>query len=83
MKKSHHNVNCNICAVEFNTSELKSLASNKLNSTSFKICERCIDRSNPEDDYRQAKEIAAMYLSDKETKLLFKEAFDIIKSLKK
>lgn len=83
MKKSYHNVNCSICAVEFNLSELKSLASNKLNSTSFKICERCVDRSNPADDYRQAKEIAAMYLSDKETKLLFKEALGILNSLKK
>lgn len=75
MKKE--SCNCIVCANEFNVDELESIAV----SSFFKICKSCLDKSDPADDYRQARQIVESYFSDPEK--LFKEAKVILNSLKK
>jgi len=73
--------NCIVCANEFNTDELQSLALSKINVTRFKICQGCLDKCDPADNYRQAKDIIMSYLKLSEAKNLFKEASDILDDL--
>lgn len=73
--------NCIVCAEEFSVEELQSISS--INSSSFKICQACLDKSDPADDYRQARTIVSTYLQATEAKHLFKEAQDILDSMKK
>lgn len=73
--------NCIVCAEEFNIEELKSISS--INTSTFKICQSCLDKSDPADDYRQARSIVNIYLQSSAAKHLFKEAKDIIDSIKK
>jgi hypothetical protein len=75
--------NCIICAREFSEDELQGVALSKINVTRFKICQACLDMSDPEDDYRQAREIVNSYLKFTEAKHLFVEANDILKSRNK
>ena len=69
--------NCIVCASEFNVNELESIAL----SNNFKICKACLDKSDPADDYRQARQIVESYFSNPEK--LFHEAKEIIDSIKK
>lgn len=55
--------NCIVCAEEFSLDELKSIALSTINVTKFKICNHCLDRSDPNDDYRQVRNIVNSYLS--------------------
>ena len=75
--------NCIVCAQEFNSDELQSIALSKINVTRFKICQSCLDQCDPTEDYRQAREIVGSYLWFAETRSLFKEASDIVNDLKK
>ena len=75
--------NCIVCAQEFNPNELQSVALSKINVTRFKICQSCLDMCEPEDDYRQARDIVNSYLKFAEARTLFTEASDILNSFKK
>lgn len=75
--------NCIVCAQEFNANELQSIALSKINVTPFKVCQSCLDRCDPTDDYRVARDIIDSYLKYSEVKTLFIEATDIINNLKK
>jgi hypothetical protein len=75
--------NCIVCAQEFNSEELQSVALSKINVTRFKICQACLDMCDPAEDYRQAREIVSSYLWFVEATNLFKEASDIIDTVTK
>lgn len=70
--------NCIVCAQEFNPDELHSVALSKINATRFKICQACLDISDPAEDYRQARDIVNSYLWMAEARELFKSASDIL-----
>ena len=72
--------NCIICGEEFEPNEIKSEALSEINRTSFKICNSCLESSNPEDDYREAKSIVNAYIKFIEAYQLLSEAKDILKS---
>jgi hypothetical protein len=74
--------NCFACAREFDTNDLQSLALSKINATRFKICQACLDISDPSEDYRQVREIISSYLWFSEAKGLLKEASDILDDIK-
>lgn len=69
--------NCIVCADELNVNDLESIAL----SNNFKICKACLDKSDPADDYRQARQIVASYFSDPAK--YFNEAQRILDSMKK
>jgi hypothetical protein len=71
--------NCIICAGEFDSEELHSIALSDINVTNFKVCQACLDSSNPEEDYREVRQIVDSYLKFTEAKSLFGEAQDLIK----
>lgn len=75
--------NCIVCANEFDSTELYSIALSKINVTRFKICQACLDQCDPAEDYRQAREIISSYLWFAEAKGLFKEASDILDDVSK
>ncbi len=75
--------NCIVCAEECNEDEMQSVALSKINSTKFKICQNCLDKCDPADDYRTAREIINSYLNFSEAKSLLKEAQEIVDSYKK
>lgn len=70
--------NCIVCAQEFNSDELQSVALSKINVTRFKICQNCLDQCDPAEAYKQAREIINSYLWFAEAKHLYKEASDIL-----
>jgi hypothetical protein len=70
--------NCIVCAQEFDSEELQSVALSKINVTRFKICQNCLDQCDPAEDYRQAREIISSYLWFAEARGLFKEASSIL-----
>jgi hypothetical protein len=55
--------NCIVCAEEFSTDELKSVALSAVNVTKFKICTTCLNQTNPQDDYREVRNIVNSYFS--------------------
>ena len=75
--------NCIVCAQEFNSDELNSKVSSLVNFSAFKICQACLDACDPDDDYRQARNIVNSYLSFSEAKHLFNEASSILKEISK
>lgn len=75
--------NCIICAGEFNEDELSSVALSKINTTNFKICQKCFDISDPENDYQQAKKIINSYLEFTYAKRFLKEAKEILSNISK
>lgn len=75
--------NCIVCAKEFDSEELQSVALSKINVTRFKICQSCLDHCDPAEDYREVRQIISSYLWFAETKGLFKEASDILDDVKK
>jgi len=74
-----HASNCIICAQEFNSDELHSLALSKLNVTKFKVCQACLDKSDPAEDYSEARNIINSYLKFAEAKLIFAEIREMLK----
>ena len=75
--------NCIVCAKEFDSTELQSVALSKINVTRFKICQACLDQCDPAEDYRQAREIISSYLWFSEARGLYKEASDILDEVSK
>lgn len=73
--------NCVICANEFEAREMQAISS--INSVNFMICQGCLDKSDPAEDYNQARSIVNSYLKICEAKSCFQEAKDIIDSLNK
>lgn len=73
--------NCIVCAQEFNSDELQSVALSKINATRFKICQACLDQCDPADDYRQVRDIVTSYLWFSEAKASFKEASEILENI--
>jgi hypothetical protein len=71
--------NCIVCAQEFETTSLQSVALSKINVTRFKICQACLDLCDPADDYKIAKDIVNSYLKFSEAKQLFSEVTGILK----
>lgn len=69
--------NCIVCANEFSINELETIAL----SNSFKICQACLDKSDPADDYKQARQIIETYFSNPEKS--FNDAKKILHSMKK
>ncbi|CAB4197041.1 hypothetical protein UFOVP1290_561 [uncultured Caudovirales phage] len=75
---SNNSCNCIICANEFNSSELHSIVLSKINVTHFKICQSCLDKSDPVDDFRQAREIVNSYIKLAEIKSIFADVQEIL-----
>lgn len=55
--------NCIICAEEFELNELKSVALSAVNVTRFKICEKCLNQTDPRDDYFEVRNIVNSFLA--------------------
>jgi len=77
------NYNCIICACEFDENDLIKSYASKINSFKFKICQNCIDKSDPADDYKQAREIIRTYLGWTQASNFFNEAKSIINNIKR
>jgi hypothetical protein len=75
--------NCIICAEEFNSEELQSVALAKINITNFKVCQACLESSDPAEDYRQVREAVYSYLKFSQAKSLFGDVQEILDSIKK
>lgn len=75
--------NCIVCAREFNSDELQSIALSTINKTYFKVCQACFDNSDPVDDYRQVREILSYYVGSMQAKHLFEDTKNILNSIKK
>lgn len=81
MTKSSYN--CIICASEFDAEEMIKSSASSVNSSRFKICQNCIDKSDPADDYKQAREIINTYFGWTKAKTFLNEAKSIIDNIKK
>ena len=75
---SKQNYNCIVCANEFDSEEFNSVVLLKINTTNFKVCEACLNNSNPTDDYREVKSIINSYTKFSEANRLFAEIQDIL-----
>lgn len=75
--------NCIICAQEFDSEELQSLALSEINTTNFKICKACFDACDPAEDYQQARQIVGSYLKFAQARSLYEECQGILDSRKK
>lgn len=73
--------NCCVCAKEFDSNELQSVALSKINVTRFKICQSCLDQCDSAEDYRAAREIISSYLWFAEAKDLYKQASNILEDV--
>lgn len=60
--------NCFICASEFAFDELHSIALVDSNIAKYKICESCLNLSNPDNDYEEVKNIVDSYLNFNQNK---------------
>jgi len=80
---SKESCNCIVCAKEFDPDLLQSIALSKINITSFKVCQACLDSSDPAEDYRQVRDIVNSYLRFVKIKSLFTEAQSILQARKK
>lgn len=72
--------NCIVCAQEFDPDELQNVALSTINVTNFKVCEACLNSSDPAEDYREVRNIVNSYLKFSEAKTLFGEVKDILNS---
>lgn len=73
------NCNCIVCASEFNPNELENIVLSKINITKFKICQSCLDISDPSNDYRQARDIVFSYVKFAQAKKSFEEVKDLLR----
>ncbi len=60
--------NCTICASEFDSGDMKEICLSNIALTNFKICQSCLDRADPTEDYKEVKDIVNTYLKFAETK---------------
>jgi hypothetical protein len=72
--------NCIICAKEFDIEELHSVALSQINITNFKVCEGCFNICDPDEDYRQVRNIVDSY---NKTRILYAEVQDALNSRSK
>ncbi len=79
---THVSCNCIVCAQEFDPEDLQSVALSKINTTNFKVCQACLDSSDPAEDYRQVREVVNSYLKFAEARNLFSEVKSILDSRK-
>jgi len=49
--------NCFVCGEEFPTDELHQVAISAFTITKYKICPKCIKKSDPKNDYAEVKDI--------------------------
>jgi hypothetical protein len=68
MTETSHN--CIICAQEFNPDDLHNVKLSEINVTRYKICEACLNLSDPDDDYQSAKDIVNTYLNHSDYKFI-------------
>lgn len=54
--------NCIICAEEFNPDDLHNIKLSEINITRFKICESCLNKSDPDNDYKEVKDVVRTYI---------------------
>jgi hypothetical protein len=80
---THASSNCIICAQEFLPEETDSVALAKVNITNFKVCQACLEHSDPAEDYRQVRDIVYEYLKFAQAKSLLKAAKEILDFRKK
>ena len=62
------NYNCVVCAHEFNIDELHSIKLSSNNVTKFKICNNCLNLSDPTNDYQEVKNVVDAYFKLSESK---------------
>lgn len=62
--------NCIVCAHEFNEEDLHSIALSSMHVTRFKICNSCINMSDPSNDYYEVRKIVTSYLKANNAKKL-------------
>jgi hypothetical protein len=74
--------NCIVCAQEFDSEDLQSLALSKINVTNYKVCQACLDSSDPAEDYREVRQIINSYQKFSEVRNLFSEVKTILASRK-
>lgn len=55
--------NCIVCAQEFEPNELHNIALSKINTTTFKVCESCLNNSDPTEDYIEVRKIINSYVN--------------------
>jgi len=79
---TQESVNCIVCASEFDPKELHSLASERINITNYKVCQSCIDKSDPAEDYREVRDIIISYTKISQAKSLYGEVKSILNSRK-
>lgn len=75
---SQTSCNCIICAEEFNPNELSNSKLLDINITNFKICSACLESSDPDNDYNEARSIVDSYLKFAEKKNKISERIDKI-----
>ena len=63
--------NCIICAEEFSSDELHSVKLSNINVTKFKICESCLNKSDPSNDYQEVKNIVRTYIEYSDIRKLY------------
>lgn len=56
--------NCAICSTEIVSTDTTNKALLRANIGKYKICNDCFNSSNPEEDYKQVREILASYYVD-------------------
>lgn len=55
--------NCIVCAEEFSIDQLKSVALSAINVTKFKICDKCLNQTDPQNDYSEVRSIVNSFLN--------------------
>jgi len=74
--------NCIVCAQEFDSDDLQSVALSEINVTNFKVCQACFDSSDPAEDYREVRSVVEWYSTATTAKYYYNEVKDILKSRK-
>jgi hypothetical protein len=70
--------NCLICAHEYLDSDMKNISLPNI-QTKFKICEACLNSSDPSEDFNEVKKILSSYNNLIESHKSYEGAFSIIK----
>jgi hypothetical protein len=73
--------NCIVCAKEFEPNELHNVTLSKINVTRFKICEACLNSSDPAENYKQAKQLVDLYIQQNNALQLFVESKELLNKI--
>ena len=71
--------NCIVCAQEFCPSEMTNVVLCSINCTQFKICQKCLEHSDPQEDFAQVKNIINNYVKISSSRDYIKELNNLIK----